>query len=116
MNDMRIVIIILLVVGYFAHQEGLFDEFIAEVNLASKEISDMDCKEDVTPMAQGKSLQNLLGGTFEIVKVQNAKEQSKSNTEIICIGDAMFSNGNRSKLSMKVFKVGDDFMYEFRQL
>ena len=113
---MRFFIIILLVIGYFAYQEGLLDEFIAEVNLASKDIADMDCKEDVTPLAEGKSLQNLLGGTFEIVKVQNATQQSKSGSEIVCIGDAMFSNGQKSKLSMKIFTVGDDIMWEFRQL
>ena len=113
---MRILIIILLIVGYFAYDVGFVDEFIAELNLASKEINDMDCKEDVSPIAEGKSLQNLFGATFEIVKIQDATEQFKSSSEIVCIGDAMFSNGNRSKMSMKVFKVGDDIIYEFNQL
>ena len=113
---MRFVIILLLIIGYFAYQEGLLDELIAEVSLVTKEIKDMDCSEDVVPLAEGKSLQNLLGGKFEILKVQNAEQRSKSDAEIVCIGDAMFGNGNRSKLSMKVFKVDEDIMYEFRQL
>lgn len=113
---MRTVLFVLLLVGYFAYQEGLLDDFIAEVNLVSKDIMDMGCEEDVIPMIEGQFLQNLVGGTFEIVKVLNATEQSRSEAEIVCIGDAMLSNASRPKLMMKIFKVGDDIMYEVRPL
>ena len=68
-------------------------------------------------LAKGKSLKNMFGMSFKIVKVKNITEQSKTKNEISCVGEALFDNGKSSKLLMKVFKDQDnEIMYEFKQL
>ena len=113
----RILLVVVAVLLFFAYQEGYLDNFISETKIASKEISKLSCEKDIKPLAKGKSLKNMFGMTFEIIKVKNITEKSRTKDEISCEGEALFDNGKNSKLLMRVFRDNDnEIMYEFKQL
>jgi len=113
----RILFVVIVVLVFFAYEEGYLDNFISETKIASKEISKLSCEKDIKPLAKGKSLKNMLGMSFEIVKVKNITEKSRTKDEISCEGEAVFDNGTNSKLLMRVFRDSDnEIMYEFKVL
>ena len=113
----KILLVVIAVLIFFAYQEGYLDNFISEIKIASKGISELSCEKDIKTLAKGKSLKNMFGMSFEIVKVKNITEKSKTKDEISCEGEALFDNGKNSKLLMRVFRDDDnEIMYEFKQL
>lgn len=101
---------------YFAYDQGYLDEFLSEVKLGTTEFADMNC-DDISSIAKGKELKNLIGATFKIIKVSNVVQISKSRKNLICSGQAMFDNAQTSKIKMTVFKDEDgDIFYQFEKI
>jgi hypothetical protein len=99
------IIWVIIVAGlYFGYEEGLFDDLLSEIPPSfsfRKSINEMSC-EDVKNQVKGMKLQNNFGGSLEILKVRNAKEQLKTDKNITCVGDGMFSDASNKRLSMKI--------------
>lgn len=95
---------------------GMLDEFVSEIKLGTKEISEMNC-DDIASIARGKKLKNIMGASFEIIKVKNVVQTSRTRQSLTCSGQAMFDNSRIAKIKMKVFKDEDgDMFYQFEQM
>ena len=95
---------------------GSIDDFLSEVKLGNTEIADMNCY-DISSIAKGKELKNIIGGKFKIIKVKDVVQIAKTRTNLICSGQAMLDNAQTFKIKMKVFKDEDgDVFYQFEQI
>ena len=73
--------------------------------------SDTSC-EELGEHVEGMELQNLFGGTFEILKIKNTKEVSRTFEKLICQGDAKLSNGTEGVYEIELYEEDGDIWYK----
>lgn len=100
--------LIIIAILYFLFQNGTLDQ----VKTDSTSISQVTC-DDLKGVAEGHSLQNAFGAQFEVIKVYNLNEHSRTNTAVRCTGTARFSDASTKNITIRAFDDGDDRMYEF---
>jgi len=76
--------------------------------------SETSC-EDFAEYIEGTILQNAFGGEFEILKIQNTIEESRSNEELVCVGKAKLSNGP-SALKFKLYMDNGEIWYQIDEI
>jgi len=73
----------------------------------SLSVSDADMTkkscDDLVDLLTGKSIKNDLGGQFEIIKIKNPRERSKSVNRIECTGTVYLDTGKETLLNMSMY-------------
>ena len=75
----------------------------------SKQISELTC-DDLKSQAEEMKLKNLFGATVKILKVRDAKIESRNDNSITCKGTAMLETGNDVSLTIRVYEEDGDRM------
>ena len=63
--------------------------------------------EHVKNQVKGMKLHSTFGVPLKILKVRNAIEQLKTDKNITCVGDGMFSDATNKRISMKITEDAD---------
>lgn len=99
---MRFSTLVVLVAVYFIFftDEGnrMAMSFLKDIT-AETDISKYTC-DMMAARFEGETVQNMLGGTFRILEIDNIKQVKKTDAEIICRGRAYLSNGREQTMQL----------------
>jgi len=103
------VLAIVLIVTYSDEITRDLNAIMKDFNLEtlSLSVSDADMTkkscDDLVDLLTGKSIKNDLGGQFEIIKIKNPRERSKSVNRIECTGTVYLDTGKETLLNMSMY-------------
>jgi len=103
------VLAIVLIVTYSDEITRDLNAIMKDFNLEtlSLSVSDADMTkkscDDLVDLLTGKSIKNDLGGQFEIIKIKNPRERSKSANRIECTGTVYLDTGKETLLNMSMY-------------
>ena len=107
---------VLVWITYGLHQQGYFDGFINEFSNDKHSFTSIEgttC-EDLKETAEGRELTGE-DGTFEIFKVRNIEEISRSNDELVCTGEMLLKdNANYSMLTISLEDWDDELIVKYQ--
>jgi len=104
---------VLVWITYGLYQQGYFDRFLNEFN--SKilgTIEETTCN-DLQEYTIGGKLSNGTD-TWEIYDIRDSKEESRTNNELVCIGELMWDGVSGVNLRMELSEKGGKQWYEYR--
>ena len=84
---------------------NIIDEF-PEL-FSNNEIADYSCIEIINKYAVGSKLKNLLGGSFEIIKVKNIVEFEREEDKLVCLGNALLDDSREIEIVFEIYKDSD---------
>ena len=95
--------------------QRLISDVKTGLNVVNADIQAMTCEEDVKGMAKGVALNTPLGSTVSIVTVRDIREISRTEENIVCIGNVLLDDARKSQLRMEVFKdeIGNIFYFNW---
>ena len=91
---------------YGLYGEGYFDRFLDMGDYHSfTSVEDTTCR-DLQESATGVELTNGIGDSFKITSVRDSKQISRTDSELVCIGEVMY-DGMGDQLRMELSDVDD---------
>ena len=76
------------------------------IGCTEQSASEIDCKE-LAAHWKGEKMTNMFGGETKILKISNPTLVSRSETELVCRGNAMMDRGDESAVTMSYFQDSD---------
>ena len=99
MNDMMKIFFLAAVIWYFF----INDSFMLSDLFEPTDVTSYDC-ERLANYFEGRSLQNIFGGSFKVLEINDVQTISRTEDRLRCHGTVMLSNGSRRRMSMQVYK------------
>lgn len=100
---------------FFSDEGSKFVGDILKGINTSTNISEYDC-EKLADLVTGESLQNMFGARFEIIRVTEMTQISKSDQSLVCRGNVFLSNNSSRNMELSIQRQGSSIAWSVSPL